>query len=79
MQNTRDLVGLFWEFTFLTFFKSYLHLEAGYLWNRPHGDGGGELRGICIPMRVVKGDRNGAVSRNNHKKGGLVSVLGRTR
>ena len=30
-------------------------------------------------MRVVKGDWNGAVSRNNRKKDGPVSVLGRAR
>ena len=30
-------------------------------------------------MHVVKGDWNGVVSRNNHKIGGLVSVLGRGR
>ena len=30
-------------------------------------------------MRVVKGDINGAVSRNNRKKGDPVSVLGRAR
>ena len=30
-------------------------------------------------MRVVNGDWNGAVSRNNRKKDGPVSVLGRAR
>ena len=32
-----------------------------------------------IPMHVVKGDWNWAVSRNNRKKGGPVSLLGRVR
>ena len=31
---------------------------------------------IRTPMRVVKGDWNGAVSRNNRKKDGPVFVLG---
>ena len=34
---------------------------------------------LCIPMRVVKGDLNGEVDRNNRKKGDPVSVLGRVR
>ena len=31
---------------------------------------------LCIPMRVVKADWNGSISRNNRIKGGPVSVLG---
>ena len=34
---------------------------------------------LCIPMRIVKGDFNGAVSLNNRKKDGLVSVLAQAR
>ena len=34
---------------------------------------------LRIPMRVVKGVWNGVVSRNNRKKVGPVSVLGRAR
>ena len=33
--------------------------------------------GPLIPMRIIKGDWNGAVSWNNHKKVGPMSMLGR--
>ena len=44
--------------------------------------GPGDLRWesvLIIPMRVIKGDWNGAVSRNNRKKAVPLSVLWRTR
>ena len=46
------------------------------LYMYPCGDPGGEYV-RCIPMRFIKGDWNGVVSQNNHKKVGPMSVLRR--